>query len=220
MKYLSLFLWGMACLMGMTSMAQSFDLEGSLSFNLSDSSEVKVISRRGEPGIYYYFPTQLRLAQNRQGENEISFLGIREAEGQELEGAILHWLFTWGLSREQQEELDSLLKVRIDSTALLWGALPLSLHPDSPHPHFVSEEGSDLKKVLESHLSSQGQVPNFPGGKWAASYNLDRAGAKKVEDAIRNPEKWGDLRLQFQWQLGLQGQTLILEAYLRDLLSF
>ncbi|UCC84269.1 MAG: hypothetical protein JSW46_04895, partial [Gemmatimonadota bacterium] len=94
------------------------DEDNQYDFTLRDGTEVRVLGAPPPFGSkvpskdYYFLPTNLRLASRSDGTPQFLFLKYvseeEEAQGG-LEGAVLHFLMEWGLTADQERELQNQL---------------------------------------------------------------------------------------------------------------
>jgi hypothetical protein len=142
---------------------------------------------------YHYLPVNMRVSE-KNGAPEFSFLTYKKDVSSEIEGGLLHFLLTWGLSSEQETLLDSVFKKQADSLATMMGSLS------------VEAEGFEIKgknsvvQILKNTISSEPKVPNFSGGKAAMSFRLDGMEAKEMLKAIKNPKSVDDVYLVFNFK--------------------
>lgn len=162
---------------------------------LADSTELRLVRRNTEPNAYYYYPVNLRLATKADGTPEISFLGINgreEGAERKYSGGILHFLLTWGLDARQDEEADSILKADFNPKGAIWGAIPLVHLEGADEPLVDSEEENEYVEILKAYLNTRAKTPLYPGGKWAASCRFPGDEAEKIEEALKDPTRWGE----------------------------
>lgn len=181
---------------------QTLDGNSKLSFTLSDKTEVTLFANfydHEDYRAYYYLPVNLRIALRDDSIPEFSFMSFRQAEGEDISGGLLHWLLTWGLTKEQQEEIQEQLYATTDSSAILMGAVAVEA---SESFQITSDE--PIADILRNSLTSKGNIPLNPGGKLAASFLFSGEDAVKVEEAIKKHKKVAATTVKFKFQYSLQ----------------
>ncbi len=98
--------------------AQSLDPDNRVSITLDDGTEVTLLGRaktgqnNNFTGEYYYLPVGLRLSSRPDGVPEFLFMKYtteKDASAGGVQGAIMHFLMQWGLTAQQEIELESKL---------------------------------------------------------------------------------------------------------------
>ncbi|MBK9492499.1 MAG: hypothetical protein IPO07_29670 [Haliscomenobacter sp.] len=105
------------------------DSENKLTITLKDQTKVTLYGQAAtlsdeKSKNYYYLPCALRLSKKRDGTPEFLFMKFTSDEKSATgvtQGALLHLLMEYGLSKEQEVELAGVLKSRYNG-ALLKGA--------------------------------------------------------------------------------------------------
>lgn len=169
-------------------MAQSENVGDTYALRLEDSIEVLLLPAIDPPAVhiqgYNYLPTNLRLSETEDKQPEFLFMTYQKGEEQE---AIMHWLFTWGLTPKQQKAMDSLVLVKIDSTAQVLGAYAVEADPKYT---FTNKSGNQvLMETLEKGIISGGIVPTHVNSKSASSFKLKGEAVKLVTEAIKDENK-------------------------------
>ena len=94
-----------------------------VTLGLIDGTEVTLMgkAKTGQnndfTGEYYYLPTGLRLASRPDGVPEFLFMKYtteQDASAGGVQGALMHFLMQWGLTAEQEAELETKLKARLE----------------------------------------------------------------------------------------------------------
>src|SRR5438046_572175 len=80
---------------------------------LHDGVEVKVCATATNNKSFYYLPGILQLSLSN-GLPQISFLVFKEGNSDKIAGGILHFLFQWGLTGNQEKELQEQVSAVID----------------------------------------------------------------------------------------------------------
>lgn len=171
---------------------------------LDDGTPVVLYAQAGSsPGRatsnYYYLPANLRLAQRPDGTPEFLFLKFTTEERAEqggVQGALLHFLMTWGLTQDQQEELEMKLKQK-NKRAQLKGAVPLQPDDEGGSFRIVSATLSDGE--LAPSVVNSGRAPLLPGGKAAAASRLTGDGAQLMAATFEETSSIADLSLALNY---------------------
>ena len=130
---------------------------------------------------YYYVPTCLRLSANK-GVPEFSFQLYRENEDAPPSGAIMHLLLTWGLTSEEEKELQQKLNTGFSMHHLLAGSVQL----ESDTETLVITSDKPVARALRRSLVSSGHPPTFPSGKMAMSFRFSREDALLMSRAFQD----------------------------------
>jgi hypothetical protein len=164
---------------------------------------------------FYYLPVNMRVAE-KNGSPEFSLITYRKDSLSEIEGGLLHFLLTWGLSSGQESLLDSLFKAKGDSLATLMGSIMVK-----PEGFEISTD-KPLGQILKNTLTNAAKVPSFAGGKMALSFRLDGDQAKAVYKAIKSPKTVNDISLKFHFKYDTMGgeKPWEISLNLSDLFSY
>lgn len=168
-------------ILGMLHCCYPEGIAQNLHFTLPDSVEV-TLSPKIENGIklYYYWPTNFSIATKEDGTEEFSFLTWKEDDKGEVKGGILHMLLTWGLNQKQSTEIEQSI-AKIDSTAILMGAIPV----EAGNPVFEINTEHELGQILKRSLKSSGGVPLYPGDKLALSFMFSAEDAQRLLEMLK-----------------------------------
>ena len=166
--------------------AQILDASEELIIKLSDSSEVKIYKKVNgfddTSNEYYCLPSHLKFSETKSKEPEFSLLIYAEKSGNQ--GGILHFLTTWGLSLQQRNEAESILKTLKGDEARLMGAVTPEL--DTQYSNINITGSSPLVKALNTSATSLGKVPTYSNSKTAISFKLNSDNAQALKTAIAN----------------------------------
>lgn len=166
--------------------AQILDESKEITILLSDSTEVKIYKKANAfdelLNEYYYLPSHLKFSTTKNKESEFSLLTYNDNEG--YEGAILHFLVTWGLTKEQREEAEIALRNEQGEDAQLMGAVTPEL--DQEHTQLYIKGTSPLVEILNKSATTIGSVPMFSNSKTASSFKLNNSDADTLKIAIEN----------------------------------
>jgi hypothetical protein len=164
---------------------------------LRDHSQSKMLWR-GTPGPekrYYYLPPPPRVAVDAEGRPQFLFMKFtsdRTAEQGGVTGGILHFLCEYGLTPQQERELERKLADKIRGAKLM-GAVRMEPGQGDSTFSIISatmSEGGFAQKVVAS-----GKAPLLPGQKVAAAARLDAVGAVLIEESLKRPTS--DISIEF-----------------------
>jgi hypothetical protein len=172
--------------------AQSVTESGAYTFRFRDSIKVELLAayetitpNKG----YYYLPTNLRVSTNEEKQPEFMLMSYQRDGRDEV---IMHWLLTWGLDSLQQRRIDSLVLMKIDSSARVLGSLMMDTDTK-----IVFEQGkkgnSKLVTVLQRSITSGGAIPNLAGGKSATAFRCIGEDAILLSDVLKDETKAKDI---------------------------
>lgn len=158
-----------------------------------------IVAKRLRPPVvtnnYYYLPTNLHLSARPDGTPEFLFLKYtteaRETAGG-VNGAIMHFLMEWGLTKEQEAELQVELKKK-DRGGKLMGAVPMEAAGDAGTFSIVSATLSD--ESMAPSVITSGKAPLLPGGKAAVASRLSATGAQLLAATFEKARSITDVSL-------------------------
>lgn len=206
------FLW---CWLPGTLLHSQYLQEASLEkLILADSQEVSVLAARECRECYYYLPVNFRYSFDKNQTPEISYVSWKNDEGTKTVGGILHFLTVWGLSAQQEEELQQQLIGRVDSNGVIMGAAVVeSLSPQSKIQLIGEDEWTGM---FQEALTSQSLVATTPGGKMAMSFRFREEAAPRIEKLLERPEKIKTLlQLELKYQVIEAGTGIPIYRQLR-----
>ena len=152
---------------------------------LSDGLEVRVHKKWGlgnDGNQYYYVPVNLQFATTKHKEPEFSFMEYKD--GETIAGAIMHFLISWGLTKDQLNEAqDSLLVTKGEDARLMGAVIPEVVDADNG---FAIEGKSSLVKILNRARVSVGKTPTMPHTKIAASFQFSQKDSKIFHSALKD----------------------------------
>jgi len=199
-----MFLLGQSAL---TSNKQTIQLERETSvdvFNKDDCIE-----------CFYYLPTNLNVSF-KDGEPEVSLVKWEEENGLEA-GAILHFLISWGITRQQENQLSHALKLTLDRNATVLGSL--SVEPVTTHDYFFGS--SDIVKLLNERLTATPPLATTPGSKMAFSFRFYGNDLDILNDFIENmKDDQARLELKYSYRLDYAAHSIILSLKVSDILMY
>ncbi len=136
---------------------------------------------------WYYLPTNPRIATDKDGTPKFSmvrFVTDKSKEQGGVDGAILHFMVEYGLTKKQKKEVAKLLKKEVKG-AKLKGAVPLEQGAEGSSFQVVSATLND--KGFSSTLITSGKAPVMEGQKVAVAARLDQYGATLLAKSMENP---------------------------------
>ena len=136
---------------------------------------------------YYYLPGNPKISRDPDGTPKFSmirFVTDKTKESGGADGAILHFLVEYGLTKQQQQEVAKLLKKKVKN-AKLKGAVPLEVGAEGNSFNIVSATLSD--KGFTSTLVTSGKAPAMEGQKVAVAARLDSYGATLLAKSFEQP---------------------------------
>ena len=158
---------------------------------------IRGVEDEGASRAYRYLPANLTIARRRDGVPEFSFLAYREDSTGPIVGGIMHLLLRWGLTEDQEAELQRALRSQIDSLGTVVGAAPVRAREEDPSWEITSK--GTIGAILNRSIASSGHVPTAPESKLAISFRFDAPDAVKMSEALRGKRgAWGEkIRFQF-----------------------
>lgn len=192
--------------------AQVLDDEGRISMTLGDGTSVVLLKEVGTDRApkYYYLPVNLRLSARKDGTPEFLFLKFTTEEREEAggtQGALLHFLMEWGLTKDQEKEVKDKLK-KENSKAKLMGAAPLE--PDEETGGGFEITSATLEDNAEGGLTrvlvTSGKSPLVPGGKAAVAARLSKYGAQTLAATFEKTSSITDVSISLNYAYTTQIQ--------------
>lgn len=151
---------------------------------LSDGLEIRVHKKWGltnDDNQYYYLPVNLQFSATKDMKPEFSFLEYKD--GEITTGAIMHFLMSWGLNKNQLNEAQDSLTVSKGEEARLMGAvIPEVVDADNG---FTIEGKSQLVQILNKTRASVGKTPTMSNTKVAASFQFSEEETKILREALK-----------------------------------
>ncbi|MDX2249410.1 MAG: hypothetical protein SF052_21685 [Bacteroidia bacterium] len=197
-----------------SSFAQQVDMRKGVKITLSDETQVSLYPSVDYRNQFYYSPVNLRISI-KNAQPEYSFLTFKENDEGPVTGGLFHILLTWGLDSRQEAEALQKLQATVDSTAQIYGALPVE--PVKTISGFEIISGNKGAEILRRSLKSAAGPPTVPGGKMAASFMFSAADAIEMEKMMADPAQFEETTFRFTWNLGQTEQIITLGTLLRHL---
>ncbi|TVZ14877.1 hypothetical protein [Maribacter sp. MAR_2009_72] len=152
---------------------------------LSDGLDIRVHKKWGltnDDNQYYYLPVNLQFSTTKDKEPEFSFLEYKE--GEITAGAIMHFLISWGLTKNQLNEAqESLVAIKGEDARLMGAVIPAVVDGDNG---FTIEGKSQLVQILKGTRASVGTTPTMSNTKIATSFQFNEEEAKILADALKD----------------------------------
>lgn len=136
---------------------------------------------------YYYLPANPHVARHPDGLPRFSlirFVTDKTKEDGGVEGAVLHFMVEYGLSKKQQQEVGMLLRKKVKG-AQLKGAVPLEVGAEGNSFNVVSAILGD--KGFAPTLITSGKAPVMEGQQVAVAARLDAYGATLLAKSLEQP---------------------------------
>ncbi len=202
--------------------AQILDFQNRLNVTLDDGTVVTLIGKAQKlsndfTGEYYYLPCGLRLAARQDGTPEFLFLKYtteEKADAGGVQGALMHFLMKWGLTPEQQKELQTKLEAKLKDiqqtsansgfkgvkTPKVMGAVPLRANTEES---FRITSGILTSKQFTPNFVTSGHAPIIEGEKIAVASILDKNGAQLLAATFEKNRSITDvsLTLKFDYEV-------------------
>ena len=160
---------------------------------LKDGLEVFLFEERAGDRIYF-LPTALQLSKTN-GKPGFSYQEYSYLENKTPDGAILHVLITWGLTKQQLGELKLFIRKHYGEDASLGGAVYLEVGTSG----IVIADTTRAGKILNASLQSKGSPSTTPGGKMAMSFHIKKEGVEVIREAFGKPEKWSGTTISIHY---------------------
>ncbi len=188
-----------------------------LNIGTKDPIEVELIAKSNPESHrleYYYLPVNLRLSFNQQLQPELLFMAwSTEGPNSESQG-ILHWILTWGLTAEQEEEVQHLLITKIDSSAVLMGAI--SVQPALQEYNILGSNDTMIQLLLKNVTSGR-SIPANALSKSATAFKFSGVDALIMLSSFKTIDKWKQVFIEMPFiyaipQSGISTKKLRLEV--------
>ncbi len=184
--------------------AQVLDNENKLSVTLKDGTQVVLygqavsLSDRKSKN-FYYLPTEPRLSVKKDLTPQFLFMKFNTEESGDdggISGALLHMLMEWGLTPNQQKELEDILKTGEQGArkgSILKGAADVS--PDGDQSFKIISATLSDNKLAPTVITSS-KAPTLPGSKIAVASRLDANGAQLLAATFEKARSITDLSVE------------------------
>jgi len=153
---------------------------------------------------YYYLPTNIHFSTNPQGEKSHSLIVYKD-ENEQIKGAIMHWLLSWGLNKNQKEEASALLKVEVGNDANLIGAI--LAEKDQSKADFEIIGNNQLSKILNTAMVNRGNVPLIANSKIAIALKFTKDEAIHIHDLFTSSKEQKETNIQMKFLVSFKKPT-------------
>lgn len=181
--------------------AQILDSESKTTVTLDDRTIVTLYAQAGKPDRYYYLPVKPKISFKEDGTPEFLFLRYMNNDKQkEMNGAILHFLATWGLTKVQEQQLAAMIKSKYNGT--LMGAADVTTDENNSLTIISASLGDEKTKLIHG-----GQAPVLPGTKVAVAAKINKENAQIFRATLpdqKNQSRTADLSVQFRFKYQVQ----------------
>ena len=160
---------------------------------LSDGIIVNVYKARGSD-LYYYVPKRFQISK-KNGNPEYTFQEYKTSSDTSPQGAILHCLITWGLTKTQHNELERCIKEKFGKTAILGGGISLEAIDNQ-----IRFSNTPLGNILNASLKSKGSLPTLSSSKMALSFRIKKSDVTTVREALKQSHKFKSTTLNFKYR--------------------
>ncbi len=215
------------------SSAQTLDYETKVTIHLDDGTVVdlygkiknkstlrgknfrflfKEKSLEAQRAEYHYVPPagSARLSKRQDETPEFMFLKYTSDEADGRQGGLLHFLVEWGLTPEQEKELEEKLQEKLDNpNAKVMGSVPILPDYDEKSGAFEIISGV-LSNTGENGMTQsivKGGASTEEGGGSVCAATLDKDGAALLESTFTNNSSISDVSVQFRYTFPLQVQA-------------
>lgn len=180
--------------------AQALMAGSKLQIKLSDGTNV-VLYRSGNTPNWYYLPppSSIRIAKRENGDDEFLFVKFTTDDRVEdggAQGGLLHFLVVWGLTPEQNTDLQAQLTAKKGERAKVAG--PVDLEPQTGKSFAVVSASLSDESLTKSFVTS-GVAPVMEGGRAAIAARLDKNGAQLFEAIMKKNRGASDLTVEFYY---------------------
>ena len=204
---------------------QVLDSENKIGITLSDGIQVVAYGRANTASSssyekfsneYYYLPTNLRLSKKDDGTPEFIFVKYTTEENEAaggVQGGLMHFLMEWGLTPDQEKELQQKIKEKIGDLQNVnpkYSAVqdpkvigPATLKSDVEGETFRIVSGTLTNQKFTPNMVTSGKAPLLPGAKMAVAAILEKNGAQLLAATFEKARSITDvsLNLRFQYEV-------------------
>lgn len=208
--------------LSLSSYSQVIDSENKIGITLSDGIQVVAYGRANTASSgsyekfsneYYYLPTNLRLSKKEDGTPEFIFVKYTTEETAAaggVQGALMHFLMEWGLTPEQEAELQQKLSAKLEGlkdinekykevkNPKIMG--PITLKSDVEGETFRIISGTLTNQKFTPNMVTSGKAPLLPGSKMAVAAILEKNGAQLLAATFEKARSITDVSLNLRFQ--------------------
>ena len=203
LKHIKLFFYTLLLLFSANLTAQLACENTKKQVTLSNGFKAYLFKEKASSRIYL-LPTSLQLSENN-GIPEFSYQEYTNRKSTSPDGAILHFLITWGPTKNQLRELALHAKKQYGEDALLVGALYL----EADRSALKISNKTSIGKILNASLKSKGSPPTTMQGKMALSFHIRKENVKIMGEAIKRTTKLSGstISINYNYKTYLCGQV-------------
>jgi hypothetical protein len=207
------------------ALCQPLDGNNKVGITLSDGTQVVAYGRANTASSssyekfsneYYYLPTNLRLSKKDDGTPEFIFVKYTTEENAAaggVQGALMHFLMEWGLTPEQEQELQKKIGEKLGdlkSVNPMYSEVrdpkvlgPATLKSDVEGETFRIVSGTLTNEKFTPNMVTSGKAPLLPGSKMAVAAILEKNGAQLLAATFEKARSITDvsLNLRFQYEV-------------------
>ena len=143
--------------------------------------DVLLLKDSASQNVYYYLPTEPRIATWPDGTPKLTFLKYTKAGEAELKGGILHFFVTYSLTPEKLKKIRDGLKKR-DEKARIKGPVIFKKGTFAVISAAVGEGGAFTRKII-----GEGKAPLVSGAEVSVSIAVTPEGAAFLDEALKHP---------------------------------
>lgn len=183
LKHIKLFFYTLLLLISTNVAAQLVCENTKKQVTLSNDFKAYLLKEKASNRVYL-LPTSLQLSKNK-GIPEFSYQEYINRGSVTPDGAILHFLITWGPTKNQLRELALHAKKQYGEDAFLAGAL----YMEADRSAFKIDNKTKIGKILNASLKSEGSPPTTMQGKMALSFHIKKENVKIMGEAFKRTTK-------------------------------
>jgi hypothetical protein len=150
-----------------------------------------------KPSDWYYLPTvpKLSFSDGRPEATFVKFITDEEEGPDAAAGGIFHLMMSYGLTKAEESELQTLLEESVPG-ATLRGMVELT--PSGTGENFIVTSGTlQDQQFAPTGVLTSGRAPSYPGSKAALAGRLSPIGAQLLASTFENPT--ADLSVTFAY---------------------
>ncbi len=208
-------------ILGFSAQAQVLDSENKVGITLSDGMQVICYGRANTASSssyskfsneYYYLPTNLRLSEREDGTPEFLFVKYTTEERVDqggVQGALMHFLMEWGLSPQQEQELQQKIKAKLANLKNVNPKYEEVKDPRVLGPAMLRSDTKESFRIVSGTLTSDQFTPNMvttgrasllPGSKMAVAAILEKNGAQLLASTFEKTRSITDVSIDLRFQ--------------------
>ncbi|MEI7984847.1 MAG: hypothetical protein WCI55_04390 [Armatimonadota bacterium] len=193
------------------------EYENPLELTLNDNTKVTLLRATASLGStpkYYYLPTNLRLSKDADGVPMFSLVKFTTDKSESnggAQGALLHFLMEYGLTKAQEAEVKSLLNPASTRGAVNYRYIRRGVQPPPTDPpkgellgcaplvadgdagSFIISSGTLSDTTLAKSIITSGKAPTIAGEKVAVASRLTSNGAQLLSSTFDRNSSIADI---------------------------